>query len=78
MRLTPKFSVEAAGRLDEMRFDSDEEFDGVRLQRTLDRKTTGFSVAARHRVTPLTVVVRYEGIEDEFQFAPFATPAVSA
>jgi hypothetical protein len=71
VRLTPKFSVEVAGRLDEMRFDADEEFDGVRLQRTLDRKTTGYSVAARHRVTPLTtVVVRYEGIEDEFRFSP--------
>ena len=71
VRLTPKFSVEVAGRLDEMRFDADEQFDGVRLQRTLDRKTTGYSVAARHRVTPLTtIVVRYEGIEDEFRFSP--------
>ena len=71
VRLTPKFSVEVAGRIDETRFDADEEFDGVRLQRTLDHKATGYSVAARHRVTPLTtVVVRYERIDDEFRFSP--------
>ena len=71
VRLTPKFSVEVAGRMDETRFDADEELDGVRLQRTLDRKTTGYSVAGRHRLTPLTtIVVRYEGIEDEFRFSP--------
>ena len=71
MRLTPKFSVEVAGRIDETRFDADEEFDGVRLQRTLNHKTTGYSVAARHRVTPLTtVVVRYERIDDEFRLSP--------
>jgi hypothetical protein len=71
VRLTPKFSVEVAGRMDEMRFDADEEFDGVRLQRQLDRKTTGYSVSTHHRLTPLTtIVVRYEGIEDKFRFAP--------
>jgi Putative beta-barrel porin 2 len=71
VRLTPKFSVELAGHIDETRFDADEELGGVRLQRTLDHKTTGYSVAARHRVTPLTtLVVRYEGIEDEFPFSP--------
>jgi hypothetical protein len=71
VRLTPKFSMELAGRIDEMRFDADQEFDGVRLKRTLDHKTTGYSVAARHRVTPLTTLVgRYEGIEDEFPFSP--------
>jgi hypothetical protein len=71
VRLTPKFSVEVAGRIDETRFDADEEFGGVRLQRTLDQKTTGYSVATRHRVTPLTtLVVRYESIDDEFRFSP--------
>ena len=71
VRLTPKFSVEVAGRIDETRFNADEEFDGVRLQRTLDHKATGYSAAARHRVTPLTtVVVRYERIDDEFRFSP--------
>ena len=71
VQLTPKFSVELSGRIDETRFDADEEFNGLRLQRTLDQKTTGYMVAARHRVTPLTtVVVRYEGIEDEFAYSP--------
>ena len=36
VRLTPKFSVEVAGRIDETRFDADAEFDGIRLQRTLE------------------------------------------
>jgi hypothetical protein len=71
LRVTPKFSVELAGRIDDTRFDADEQFDGVRLQRTLNQKTTGYSVAARHRVTPLTtMVVRFEGIDDEFEFSP--------
>jgi hypothetical protein len=71
VRLTPKLSVEAAGRIDETRFDADARFDGVSLQRTLNQDTTGFSVATRHRVTPLTtVVVRYERIEDAFAFSP--------
>ena len=71
VRVTPKFSVEIAGRIDDTKFDADEEFDNVRLQRTLNQKTTGYSLAARHRVTPLTtVVVRYEGIDDEFEYSP--------
>ena len=71
VRVTPKFSLEVAGRLDETRFDADSQFDGVSLQRTLNQKTTGFSLAARQRVTPLTtIVVRYETIEDEFAFSP--------
>ena len=71
VKLTPKFSVELAGRLDETRFDADARFDGVQLQRTLNQTTTGYSVAARQRLTPLTtVVVRYEAIDDEFTFAP--------
>jgi hypothetical protein len=71
VRVTPKFSVELAARLEDTRFDSDAQFDGVRLQRTLNQKTTGFSVAPSHRLTPLTtIVVRYERTEDEFEFSP--------
>jgi hypothetical protein len=71
VKLTPKFSVEVAGRLEETRFDADARFDGVQLQRTLNQTTTGYSVAARHRLTPLTTIVaRYEAIDDEFMFAP--------
>jgi len=71
VHLTPKFSVEAAGRLDDTRFDADASFDGVSLQRTLNQKTKGASLATRHQLTPLTtVVVRYEQVEDEFPFSP--------
>ena len=71
VRVTPKLSVEASGRLDETRFDADAHFDGVSLQRTLNQKTTGFGVATKHRITPLsTLVVRYERIEDSFAFSP--------
>ena len=71
LRITPKFSVEGAVQRDETMFDADAEFDGVSLQRTLNQTTNGFSVAGRHRVTPLTtVVVRFERLEDEFPFSP--------
>jgi hypothetical protein len=71
VHLTPKFSVEAAGRLDDTRFDADASFDGVNLQRTLNQKTKGVSLATRHQLTPLTtVVVRYEQVEDAFAFSP--------
>lgn len=71
VHLTPKFSVEAAGRLDDTRFDADASFDGVSLQRTLNQKTKGASLATRHQLTPLTtVVVRYEQVEDVFPFSP--------
>src|SRR4051812_29952032 len=71
VRLTPKLSVELAGRFDETRFDADARFDGVQLQHTLNQTTTGYSVVGRQRLTPLTMVaVRYEAIDDEFTFAP--------
>jgi hypothetical protein len=71
VRVTPKFSLEAAARLDDMRFDADQSFDGVSLQRTLNQQTAGYTVAARHRLTPLTtLVMRYERIEDAFAFSP--------
>jgi hypothetical protein len=70
VRLTPKFSIEATGRLDELRFEGDAAFDGVALQRTLNQKTKGFGIAGRQRLTPLTtVVVRYEQIEDSFPYS---------
>ena len=61
VHLTPKFSVD----------DADASFDGVNLQRTLNQKTKGVSLATRHQLTPLTtVVVRYEQVEDAFAFSP--------
>ena len=71
LRLTPKLSVEAAARRREIEFDGDAQFDGVALQRTLNQATTGFSLTGKHHVTPLsTLVVRFERLEDEFEFSP--------
>ena len=71
VQLTPKLSVEAAGQVRETRFDADAQFDGVYLQRTLNQQTTGYSVAGKHKLTPLTtLVVRYERLNDEFAFSP--------
>jgi len=71
LRLTPKFSIETAASLDDTRFDGDAQFDGVSLQKTLNQKTIGFSVAGKHRVTPLTtLVVKVERLQDEFEYSP--------
>jgi hypothetical protein len=71
VRLTPKFSVEAAARRATTEFDADAVFDGHSLQRTLNQETTGLSMTARHRVTPLTTLaVRYQVMRDEFQYSP--------
>ena len=69
--LTPKFSVEVAGRRFDTRYDSDAEFDGTSLQQTLNRKTTGFVVTARQKATVLTTLaLRYDNLEDRFEFSP--------
>ena len=71
VRLTPKFSIETAGHYADLRFDGDTSLDGIRLQRTLNQETRGYSVTARHHLTPLTTVaVRYEQLEDSFEFSP--------
>jgi hypothetical protein len=71
VRLTPKLSVETAGHFADLRFDGDTSLDGIRLQRTLNQKTRGYSVAVRHRVTPLTAIaLRYEQLEDLFEYSP--------
>jgi len=56
-RVSPKLSVEVAGRLAITRFDADAVFLGSNLRDTLNHTTTGVNVTARHRVTPLTTVV---------------------
>ena len=69
--LTPTVSVEAAARQVEIRYDTDAEFDGTSLQRTLNRETRGVQLTGRYRVTPLTALaVRAEVHRDEFQFSP--------
>lgn len=71
LRLTSKFSVEGAARRAATEFDADAVFDGHLLQRTLNQETTGYSVTARHRLTPLTTLaVRYQAMRDEFEFSP--------
>jgi hypothetical protein len=71
LQLTPKFSVEIAGRRYDTRYDADSELDGTSLQRTLNRKTTGVQARVRHRLTPLTTVgVRYDNLRDTFEFSP--------
>ena len=71
LALTPKFSVEVAGRRFDTRYDSDAEFDGTSLQQTLNRKTTGFVVTARQKATVLTTLaLRYDNLRDQFEFSP--------
>jgi hypothetical protein len=71
LALTPKFSVEAAGRRFDTTYDADAQFDGTSLQQTLNRTTTGLQVIARHKATVLTTVaLRYENLRDRFEFSP--------
>ncbi len=70
VRLTPKVSVEVAGGIGKTRY-KDRVYLGQNLKETLDRDTTGFSVTALDRLTPLTTVsVRYERLRDDFPFSP--------
>ena len=69
--LTSKFSVEVSGHRDEIRYDSDAEFDATSLQRTLNRDTRGVQLTARHRLTPLTTLaVRAQVDQDRFLLSP--------
>jgi hypothetical protein len=69
--LTPKLSIEAAGRRFDTRYDADAQFDGTSLQETLNRKTTGVVVTARHKATVLTTLaMRYENLLDTFEYSP--------
>jgi hypothetical protein len=70
-RITPKFSIEAAGRRGLTEFDSDAFFQGTSLQQTLNRNTTGWNVTARHRLTPLTTLaLKFEDFRDRFPYSP--------
>lgn len=71
IRLTPKLSLEVAGRRFETRYEADAQFDGTSLQRTLNRQTEGLQLTARHHVTPLTTLaLRAETLRDSFVFSP--------
>ena len=71
VRLTAKLSIEAAGRRYDTTYDADAQFGDTRLQRTLNRTTTGARFTARHHLTPLTTLsLRYESLQDRFEFLP--------
>jgi hypothetical protein len=69
--ITPKFSIEAVGRQESTRYDSDEEYDGTSLQRTLNQDHSAIQLTARRRLSALTSVsVRYESVRDRFEYSP--------
>jgi hypothetical protein len=69
--LTSKFLVEVGAHRDEIRYDSDAEFDATSLQQTLNRDTRGVQLTARHRLTPLTTLaLRAQVDQDRFEFSP--------
>jgi hypothetical protein len=71
LALTPKFSVEIAGRQLRTRYDAAAAFDGTSLQRMLNRQTRGLQVTVRHHLTPLTSIdVRFDDVRDRFTFSP--------
>jgi hypothetical protein len=71
IRITPKFSIEVAGHRGETRYDADAFFLGTSLRETLNRDTSGYSVIARQKLSPLTTLsVRYENQQDRFTYSP--------
>lgn len=69
--LGSKVLVEIAGQHAGVRYDSNAQFDGARLQTTLNRESDSARVAAKHRLTPLTTLVaRYDVRRDRFEFSP--------
>jgi hypothetical protein len=71
LRLTPRLSVEIAGRRAITQYDADAFFDGTRLQQTLDRTTTGGVGTVRFRLTPLTTFgVKGDSLQDDFTYSP--------
>lgn len=71
--LTPKFSVEAAARKNDLRYEEDDSgVEDISLRRALNRETRGLQFTGRFRATPLTtLVVRYDIAQDRFEFSPF-------
>jgi hypothetical protein len=63
--------MEVAARRFDTSYDADAEFDGTRLQDTLNRTTTGLQGKVRYKLTPLsTLAVRFEDLGDRFEFFP--------
>lgn len=73
VRLTPKTSFEVAGRKGRTRFADDARVAGASqsLNETLDRDTTGASVTARYKHSPLTTfAAKYERLQERFPLSP--------
>lgn len=71
VRLTPKFSVELAGRREIREYDAGAFAAGNSLRDALNRTATAVSITPRHRLTPLTTIaVRADAMREEFLFAP--------
>lgn len=71
LRITSKFSVEAAALRGAIRYDPEDEFLGIRLRDSLNRNTHGMSAKMTHKYSPLTsFVVRGERFTDDFPFSP--------
>lgn len=69
--VTPKFSIEAIGRQESTRYDSDAEYDGTSLQRTLNQDHSAIQLTARRRLSALTSLsLRYETVRDQFEYSP--------
>jgi hypothetical protein len=71
VRLTPKFSIEAAARGSAIRFDSHAVFRGQLLEDTLDDDARTYSLTARQQLTALTTLsLVYERQHDLFSRDP--------
>lgn len=70
-RLTPRFSMGVSGRRAITEFDADAFFLGTSLREALNRESIGFTVTAKHRLTPLTTLsVKVDDFGDRFPFSP--------
>lgn len=68
---SPKLSfILRAGQAD-VKYDADEEYNSIRLQKTLNRDSVLFNASARYRITALTtIVLRADTTRDRFPFSP--------
>ncbi len=70
-RLTSKFSLGVSGRHEIIEYEQDAVFLGTSLRDTLNRDSTGYTVTAKHRLTPLTAIsVKVDDFGDRFPYSP--------
>jgi hypothetical protein len=71
LRLSPKFSLELAGRQSLVKFDGDASFSGSYLEQALNRDSRGASANVRYHWTPLTTfAVRTDVSQERFVYSP--------